>query len=156
MVAAVAIRPMHQTDIPAVARLLRDLAEKFIVHEFSDAARQSFLSKNDQIAIEKFVADGFRYHIATIGNELVGFVGIRDNRHLYHLFVAETFQHRGIGRKLWRVAHDECRSRGHVGPFTVNSSTHAVPVYERFGFRRVRPTEDHDGVLFKPMKLSDA
>jgi ribosomal protein S18 acetylase RimI-like enzyme len=114
------------------------------------------LSKNDQDAIVKFVSDGFRYHVALAGDEIVGFVGIRDNRHLYHLFVAESFQRRGVGRRLWEVAHEECRSRSHAGPFTVNSSTNAIPMYERLGFRRTAPTQDQGGVVFNPMALSDA
>ena len=144
---SVAIRPLDKVDIPAVAELLRVLSEKFIVHEFSESGRQQFLFNNSCVAIERFVSDGFRYHVAaTRGEDIVGFVGIRDNRHLYHLFVAEPFQRRAIGRRLWEVARDECRSTGHTGPFTVNSSSHAVPVYERFGFRRTAPVQDHGGV----------
>jgi len=142
---------MVAADLPIVARLLRELAERYIVPEFVPAARISFLSKNDENAIARFVTDGFRYHIAEIDGEIVGFVGVRDNRHLYHLFVAVPYHRRGIARQLWDVASLECRERGHTGAFTVNSSNNAVAVYERLGFRRTAPIQDSGGVLFNPM-----
>jgi len=148
------IRPMEASDLPIVARLLRELAEKYIVPEFVPAARISFLSKNDEGAIAQFVADGFCYHVAEIDGEIVGFVGVRDNRHLYHLFVAALYHRRGIARQLWDVASLECRARGHTGAFTVNSSNNAVAVYERLGFRRTAPVQNSGGVLFNPMASS--
>jgi ribosomal protein S18 acetylase RimI-like enzyme len=151
------VRPMRREDIPAVAALLRELAELFILHEFSPSARALFLSKNNEAAIAQFVEDGFRYHVAEVAGEIVGFVGVRDNSHLYHLFVARTLQDQGLGRRLWNIASSECRQCGNGGRFMVNSSNNAVVVYERFGFKRTAPMQDNDGVLFNPMKLlSDA
>ena len=144
---------MVAADVTTVARLLRELAEKFIVHEFVPAARSSFLSKNDEAAIAQFVVDGFRYHVAEVDGTIVGFVGVRDNRHLYHLFVAEPHHHCGIARRLWEFASLECRERGHAGAFTVNSSNNAVAIYERLGFRRTAPIQYSGGVLFNPMEL---
>jgi ribosomal protein S18 acetylase RimI-like enzyme len=138
-------------DLPAVARLLRELAERYIVHEFVPAARASFLANNDEAAIARFVANGFRYHVAEVDGTIAGFVGTRDDRHLYHLFVAEPYHRRGIARRLWQTASRECRERGHTGAFTVNSSNNAVAVYEHLGFRRTAPVRDNDGVLFNPM-----
>lgn len=145
------IRPLVDTDLAAVARLLRELAEKYIIHEFVPAARVSFLANNDETAIARFVANGFRYHVAEVDGTIAGFVGTRDNRHLYHLFVAQQYHLRGIARRLWQTASMECRERGHTGAFTVNSSNNAVAVYERLGFRRTAPVQDNDGVLFNPM-----
>ena len=59
----------HLEGVPIVARLLRELAERYIVPEFVPAARISFLSKNDEHAIARFVTDGFRYHIADIDGD---------------------------------------------------------------------------------------
>jgi ribosomal protein S18 acetylase RimI-like enzyme len=148
---------MQVADIPAVAALLRDLAEQFIVHEFLPPARDLFLAKNDESAIAQFVSRGFQYHIAEIDGEIIGFVGIRENSHLYHLFVKQSLHRHGIGRRLWQVASEECCARGNPGIFTVNSSNNAVPIYERFGFKRTGPAQEKNGVVFNPMELrSDA
>src|SRR5690606_40652166 len=79
---------------------------------------------------------GFDYHVAEVAGEIVGVVGMRDGSHVYHLFVAEEHQGRGLGRALWEHAKAECLRRGRPAAFTVNSSRGAVPIYERFGLDR--------------------
>jgi len=150
-VAQVAIRPIDPTDIEPVASLLSELASAYIIGEFERPAQEHFLAKNNADAIREFIASGYRYHVAEANGELVGFVGVRDNKHLYHLFVATPLQRRGIGRMLWEFAKRECETSGHRGAFTVNSSNNAVPVYERWGFRRVGPAQNSNGVVYNPM-----
>jgi ribosomal protein S18 acetylase RimI-like enzyme len=156
MTDVLAIRRMSPDDIEVIAKLLERLARVHITHEFSPKAQQTFLKKNNADSIRQFVANGFRYHVAGLGGEIVGFVGIRDNKHLYHLFVEEQFQRQGIGRALWDVARAECLASGNPGAFTVNSSNNAVPIYERLGFVRTGPTEERDGVRYNPMALTNA
>jgi GNAT superfamily N-acetyltransferase len=149
----ITVRLLRTDDIRAVAALLEHLARRSITAEFSEQAQTRFLLANNASAIAGFVAQGFRYHVAEAGGELAGFVGVRNNAHLYHLFVAETMQGKGVARQLWTVAMDACLRAGNPGRFTVNSSNHAVPVYEAFGFTRSAPTQDDAGVLYNPMVL---
>jgi len=142
---------MSDADIRPVAALLAALALEHITHEFDARARERFLAKNDESNIRDFVAQGFRYHVAESRGRVVGFVGVRDNKHLYHLFVANDFQRRGVARRLWTVAREECIAAGNPGTFTVNSSNNAVAVYERLGFVRSGPTKNDDGALYNPM-----
>jgi GNAT superfamily N-acetyltransferase len=93
------------------------------------------------------------YPVAELNGELVGFVGVRENKHLYHLFVSKALQRRGIGRKLWEFAKGECQTAGYRGAFTVNSSNNALPAYERWGFRRDGDARTSNGITFNPMKL---
>jgi GNAT superfamily N-acetyltransferase len=147
------IRPIEPADVEPVAKLLCDLATEFITGEFEPPARERFVVENNAEAIRGFIATTFRYHVAEIDGELVGFVGVRDNRHLYHLFVARPLQGRGIGRKLWELAKQQCHASGYRGAFTVNSSNHAVPIYELWGFRRDGPPQTSNGITYNPMKL---
>lgn len=149
----IAIRPIDLGDIEAVANLLADLSTEFIIGEFERAAQQHFLRKNDAESIRGFLANGYRYHVAEVDGQLIGFVGVRDNSHLYHLFVAKALQRRGVGRMLWERAKHECELSGHRGPFTVNSSNNAVPIYERWGFRLAGPRVNSNGILYNPMRL---
>ncbi len=144
---------MGPPDIEPVANLLSELASEFIIGEFDPEAQKRFLEENNAEAIRGFVASGFRYRVAEVDGMLAGFIGIRDNKHLYHLFVAQSLQRRGIGRMLWDVAKRECETSGHRGAFTVNSSSHAMPVYERWGFRQDGPAKHSNGVTYNPMKL---
>ena len=151
----VTIRPIAPGDIDAVASLLSDLAGEFILREFDAGAREHFLNRNNAEAIRGFIASSHRYHVAEVNGELAGFVGVRDNKHLYHLFVAKPMQRQGIGRALWEYAKRECIAHGNSGPYTVNSSDNAVPVYERWGFRRDGPAQNANGILYNPMKCGE-
>jgi ribosomal protein S18 acetylase RimI-like enzyme len=149
----VQIRRLREADVPAVAELFEHLARATITIELSAEGAERLLSTNDAAAIARYVDEGFDYWVAEASDSIIGFVGMRDNSHLYHLFVAEAFQRRGIARRLWETAKQACRAAGNPGRFTVNSSNYAVGVYEAFGFRRVAPMQNVGGVLYWPMLL---
>jgi GNAT superfamily N-acetyltransferase len=147
-----AIRLIEPADVEPAARLLCELASEFIVGEFGPPAQRRFLVENNAEAIRGFIANRFRYHVAEIDGELIGFVGVRERSHLYHLFVSKRWQGRGIGRQLWELAKSDCLASGHRGPFTVNSSSHAMPIYERWGFKRDGSARTSNGITYNPMK----
>jgi GNAT superfamily N-acetyltransferase len=78
-------------------------------------------------------------------------VGVRDNSHVHHLFVAENHQKCGLARELWKVAREACLDAGNLGRFTVFSSKYALGVYRAFGFIESGSPEIKDGVVATPM-----
>ena len=152
------IRPLVDTDIPvlapAIAALLRELALEFIVHESTAEGAATFLAENDQMGVRKFLQLGHVYHVALDEGRLAGFIAIRDNSQLFHLFVGKRWQGRGLARRLWNVARAAAIARGGDGNFTVNSSNHGVTAYEAFGFVRVGPMQCAKGLYFNPMRLA--
>ena len=147
------LRVGRRSDASAISAFLRPLAEKFIAHDFDPAARNRFLATFSPAAIDRYLGSGFRYQLAESGGSIVGVVSTRDDGHVYHLFVAESLQRAGLGRRLWEVARDASLAAGHRGDFTVNSSRFAVGFYERLGFERDGPENDQDGVASVPMRL---
>jgi len=100
------------------------------------------------------VSDNHRYAVATDdGGALVGVIGVRDNRHLLHLFVAESHHRRGIARALWLAAKAAVLAVTPEVEMTVRSSLHATAVYRRFGFTDAGPRVDLPGLSFVPMRL---
>ena len=150
------IRPLVDTDIPAVASLLRTLALAYILHESSREGASTFLAENDEASLRRLLARGHVYHVAVDAGQLAGFVAVRDNSHLFHLFVDQAWQGQGLARRLWTVAREAAIARGGDVAFTVNASNHAVPVYEALGFVRVAPTQCVKGLYFNPMRLGDS
>jgi len=140
-------------DSAAIAELIYGLACRFILPGFSAAGQERFLELHDAESIAERMAGRFRYHVAETVEGIVGVVGTRDNSHLYHLFVAEPYQGRGLGRSLWDRAKAECLVHGSPEAFTVNASINAVPIYQSFGFVVVATLQDQEGVLSVPMKL---
>jgi GNAT superfamily N-acetyltransferase len=146
------IRPATLHDAAAISVLIAPLAEKFITHEFSETGARCLLGSLTPEAIRGYLASGFRYHVAEDNGQLLGVVGTRDNRHLYHLFVAEPAQGRGLARALWAVAKQACQDAGHAGEFTVNASQGAVGFYEKLGFERAGEDAVRNGVIAVPMR----
>jgi GNAT superfamily N-acetyltransferase len=140
-------------DASSVSDLIRPLAEKYIVCDLPAEGAANLLASVASGAIEKYIRAGYRYHVAEEGGTIIGVVGVRDNSHLYHLFVADRFQGRGIARSLWLVARDACLKSGSSTSFTVNSSVFAVGMYRKRGFVETGPAETKQGVTSIPMKL---
>lgn len=140
-------------DVPRISTLVRHLTEKYIAHEMPAAAANRLLGSMVEPAIRRYLASGYRYHVAEVNGELAGVVAVRDNRHLYHLYVAERFQGQGLARALWQVAKAASLEAGNPGVFTVNSSRFAVGLYEKFGFVGRGEVVDEAGVIHIPMTL---
>jgi len=147
------IRAASPGDSDGISSLLCNLAAKFITNEFSPEARHTLLSSMTPAAIEQYIQSGYRYHVAVTDSQLVGVVAVRDNVHLFHLFVSEQYQRRGIATQLWNVAKTVCLNKGNPGEFTVNSSGFARGLYEKLGFISCSGPQEMDGIMFYPMKL---
>ena len=148
------IRAATSRDAESISKLVHQLSAKYIAHEFTAEGREALLNSMTPAAIEKYMQSGFRYHVAEVGSQLVGVVGVRDNSHLYHLFVAESYQRQGVATGLWQLAMQACLDEGNPGEFTVNSSNYAQKVYETLGFVAQSGPQDKNGVIFIPMKLT--
>ncbi len=80
-------------------------------------------------------------------------VALRDNQHLFHLFVAPTYHGTGLARRLWEVVRNAAVAKGNPGDFTVNSSLNAVVVYSKFGFIPTSEVKQMHGISFQPMAV---
>lgn len=147
-----AIQRATASDAPAISQLIGGLSRYFTLDP-QGAGAEDFLQTINPTSIQTLIeAPGMAYYKATQGEQLVGVVALRDNAHLYHLFVVPTVQGQGLGRRMWEHVLGEARLRGNAGQFTVNSTPHAVPVYERFGFKATGPRVEMRGIAFVPMQ----
>lgn len=143
-------------DAPRISALIRELSKSFLVSPSGEGA-EPFFAAIGEPAIHGYVsASNFVYLVAKAEGQLAGVVALRDNSHLFHLFVAEPFQGQGLGGKLWNTVKIKAIQSGNTGKFTVNSSLNALPFYERFGFMASGPVVRTHGVAFQPMQLSQA
>ena len=138
-------------DAGAISALITNLAEEFIVNEFKPEGKTHFLGEITPEKMRERSLGEYRFLLAEVNNELAGVATVRGVSHLYYLFVVKRHQRQGIARHLWFAVRELCKQSGHHGPITVNSSTYAVPVYERLGFARTGPKEEKYGVVHHPM-----
>lgn len=148
------IREATLSDAQAISNLARSLSEKYVTPEFPTEASDAFLKSMTIDGIRQLIESGLRYHLAEINGNIVGIIGMTDNKHLYHLFVDENFQGKGIARQLWNMAMESCKAAGNPGEFTVNSSRYAQRVYESFGFVAQSAPHERNGIVTIPMKLA--
>lgn len=147
------IRLATTEDAAAMSELVHSLSAKYIAIDFDEMGARRLLASMEAPAIREYLRSGYRYHIAEEDGILLGVVGVRENKHLYHLFVTEARQRQGLATKLWRVARAACIAAGNAGEFTVNASRLAVSFYERLGFVQIGPPQNRDGGSAIPMKL---
>lgn len=142
-------------DASAISRLITSVA-RFFTLQPDGAGAEDFLKTISPGAVAGYLADPrFAYFKAVENGTLAGVVAVRDGSHLYHLFVDESFQRRGLSRQLWDHARAAVRD-ANPGYFTVNSTPYAQPVYERFGFVATGPRVETHGIAFVPMRLDAA
>jgi ribosomal protein S18 acetylase RimI-like enzyme len=149
----ITIRPASISDALAISSLIDDVKHFFTVKQNGEGA-EDFLKSISPEAIASYIVDErYNYFVAIVDQDLAGVVAVRDNAHLFHLFVASRFQRRRIAAQMWRFARANAMEYGSLGEFTVNSTLHAVKVYESFGFRVTGERVEKHGIAYVPMQL---
>ncbi len=143
------IRPAEIADFPVIASMLHALALEFIVPGMTTGAASMFLRANDEEALLAYRVAGHVTSVAVIDDQIAGFIAIRPPSHVFHLFVAQQWQRRGVARALWEhVVKHACVD---TVTYTVNASPYAVPAYLALGYQCSGPLACHKGVSYQPM-----
>ncbi len=80
---------------------------------------------------------------------IVGYIELKEGRHVAMLFVEPQRQRRGIGKALIAAALEHRR----VDKVTVRASHNSVPSYEKSGFVVTGPPGELHGLKYVPMAL---
>ena len=149
----ITLRPALVADASAIVALIDDLMPFLTLHP-DGAGAEKFIEHCRQPSIENYLSlPNYAYQLAHIDGELAGVVAMRDNTHLFHMFVPRALHRRGMARRLWQAARDASLARGGVTAFTVNSSLYALPLYESLGFAATGPKVETGGIAFVPMRM---
>lgn len=152
LIAPLAIRPAVTADSAAIASLIQSVAHYFSSDPTGGDA--AFLSTISETAILAYITNPrFRYIVGCVGGELAGVAALRDNQHVYHLFVSPARHRQGLATSLWQHLQNRSINSGNTDGFKVNSSLYAVPVYLRWGFIPIGDPQIKDGISFQPMHL---
>ena len=102
---------------------------------------------------------GFRYRVSNSqfkhfvyikDGEIVGFIAIKNENHIFHLFVHKEFHRQGIAKALWEFV----KNSFDVSEMEVNSSLYAIKVYESFGFVICDEEKFFFELRFQPMRYA--
>ncbi|MFL6589489.1 MAG: GNAT family N-acetyltransferase [Chthoniobacterales bacterium] len=148
------LRPGNIADAGPIAALIASFQPELTVDPSGAGADHFLASVSEHAEREYLKSPRYFFIVAEDSGDVAGFIAIRDNTHLCHLFVARRFHRQGLGRRLWHEARAEALRRGNPGEFTLNSSLNAIPVYTSFGFVPSAPITTMHGISFLPMRLS--
>lgn len=122
-------------DARAIGELARRAARRWILPEQPASAAAPLLATMRAWVVRRKILGGHRFHLACLADgRVVGVAAMRDDSHLFQLFVSTRWQRHGIARQLWRRTLRDAQRRAGTCHFTLNSSAMAVPVYLGLGF----------------------
>jgi GNAT superfamily N-acetyltransferase len=148
------IRPGNPGDANAIASLIASFQPILTLEPSGVGAEQYLASVSEDAERQYLESPRYAYLVAELEGQMVGFAAVRDQTHLFHLFVAAAHQRIGIARALWEQARQLSLRGGPIAEFTVNSSLNAVPVYRSFGFVPTGAIMQAHGIAFLPMRLT--
>jgi N-acetylglutamate synthase-like GNAT family acetyltransferase len=150
----VTIRAATIADAPAISALVCKVAREKIFADGPEEGCKYFMAMNTPAAtVGKMGSDAYRYYLAELDGQVVGVVAMLNNAQVYHLFVDSAQHGKGIGRKLWEHAREECLKRGNPGRFSTDSTLDAVSGFQRFGFKVSGEQRVRNGHPSLPMTL---
>ena len=147
------LRPAGADDASAISALILSLQPYLTIEADGSGAEEFLVSLSPDIIRRNLQDENYRYQLAFDGDVLAGVVAVRDNSHLFSLYVGSPWHGQGVGKRLWEVARDGALARGNAGSFTVNSSTFAEGMYRHLGFTATGPVAEMHGIRFVPMRL---
>lgn len=147
------IRPAVADDAAAISALILSLQPYLTIEPDGSGAEEFLVSLSPDIIRRNLQDDHYHYQLAFDGEALAGVVAVRDNTHLFSLYVGSSWHGQGVGKRLWHVARDAALARGNPGSFTVNSSSFAEAMYRHLGFTATGPVAEMHGIRFIPMRI---
>ena len=138
------IRDIDETNQSQAFDLAWRIFNKFEAPEYSEKGIESF---RNALHNSEFISQ-LRIYGAFNSEKIVGMLATRNNGdHIALFFVDDRFHRKGIGRRLFETALNNCLSK----EITVNSSPYAVGVYHALGFIITDVEKISDGIRYIPM-----
>ena len=150
----ISYRQMKAEDILEVNNLVTRVFDESVAPEYSAEGVREFYRYIEPTAFrERAQANHFGL-IAVVQTKIVGMIEMRGYNHISLLFVDRNYQRRGIAKHLFSQAIQICQAhKPQPSEISVNSSSFAVPIYEKLGFDRVGGRQVRNGIGFVPMLL---
>lgn len=142
----------HANDL---SQVLVAASEELRGADFNEEGWNRFMCSNTPDEFSKKIANPeYLILICSELEKILGFISIKDKEKIDQLFVLPEARKRGVSSALWLKAKTLTLENGAKGNFWVRSSGCAVPVYQKFGFRKEGDMQDFNGIRFQFMRLS--
>ena len=130
------------------AQKLSSLSNSLLKYLFDEEIPKWFKDSFSAEEFEKRIhSKDYKHFAYVIKNQIVGFIVIKEDNHLFHLFVDEKYHQQYIGKKLWEYVKKNILFE----TMTTNASLYAINVYESFGFVKQKDIQTYKELEFLPM-----
>ncbi|MGD9212693.1 MAG: GNAT family N-acetyltransferase [Desulfobacteraceae bacterium] len=144
------IREMHTEDADQVFELVKAGFDEFVKPDLTEEGVTEFFR-----AVQEFIytrPDNHFIMIARSENKIIGMIDVKDNNHICLFFVAKEFQRKSVGGQLLEnTILKSIPNSPQIFEITVNSSTFAVSIYKKLGFKQSNAKQMVNGIKFIPM-----
>jgi len=143
------IREATIDDVAEIRQLVLSLSHLYLEDKKTTLPSwfQQSLSLNE--FKRRIASNEFKSYVYEAHKKITGYILLKDKSHIFHMFVEESSHRKGIATMLWEHA----KSQTNQAKYTVRSSSFAVPVYKRLGFKETEARMIKDGLSFQPMEL---
>lgn len=137
-----------------VAALIKTVFDEFVAPDYSTAGNIFFYGYIEPAKLLERFSRGDVLLTAKAGNDIIGFIEVRDENHIALLFVDMAWQRKGIAKKLLAKAIASCRKKGKaLKGFEVNASPYSEKIYAKMGFKKTSDMQNVNGLKFTPMAM---
>jgi len=147
----VRIRKLEKKDAPEVQKLIMKGFMKFVAPTLKKGGVEEFSKYNNLEKLYERLEDPERIlYIAEEKYKIIGYIEAR-NFHMSLFFVDEKWMKKGIGKQLYKKVETIIKQKGYKY-IKVNSALSAIPVYTKFGFKKITGIQEKNGVVYQPMR----
>ncbi|PWB34160.1 GNAT family N-acetyltransferase [Pseudomonas sp. SDI] len=142
------IRQMTHNDLPSASALCLETFMQAVAPSLSAQGVASFAKVAAQAAFAERMKGDNLMLVCVAEGAIRGMVEFKGRCHVAMLFVAPSWQHRGIGKHLVDAALEHARA----DVVTVRASLSAVAAYQRYGFVLSGEVGEFAGLVYQPME----
>lgn len=142
------IRKVEKDDVENIQKLVLTLSNFYLKSKDDELPLWFSTALSTQAFLTRIESPDYKSYVYENEAGIVGYIAIKDNSYLQHLFVSEACHRQGICKLLWQYALQYLDST-----ISVRSSVYAIPVYKKLGFIESGSLAEKDGILFLPMEF---
>ena len=143
------IRKPNSIDLHRVSSVCIDAFMGSVAPTLQEKGIKTFQSIASIEGLESRMEAGNEMLIYEEGGEVVGFIELKEGRHITMLFVSPSFQRKGVGKSL--ISEIFLYAKNDV--MTVNASLTSTSAYLNFGFVCVGEVSESAGLTYQPMEI---
>lgn len=143
------VRKINSTDLTVVSSLCIDSFMGEVASTLKEEGIKTFQSIASIAGLERRMEADNEMLVCVKNGEILGYIELKEGRHIAMLFVSPSSQKKGIGKLLVSAIFPYAKS----DVVTVSASLTSVPAYLSYGFECTGEASESAGLKFQPMRI---